>query len=201
VLQVSTSTFAVDTNGVTHSTTLTNSGALQGGTLFAQAGTGSGVSKVGGAIFDYIADVQTTHTDGTEDDLFSDSIPSSTLAFNAGKLRACYGLTVVSSATANRQIRVYFAGTAIFDSGSLVFASSGYVNIQVLIIRVSASVVRYSISATATGTTVSSVVKVGELTGLTLSAANTLKITGKASSTGAASGDIVAKLGTVEFLP
>ncbi len=40
---------------------------------------------------------------------------------------------------------------------------------------------------------------VGELTGLTLANTQVLKITGQAGSTGAATNDIVAKLGSVSY--
>jgi len=62
-------------------------------------------------------------------------------------------------------------------------------------------VVRVSAEFVPSGITLQPVVTYTRITGLTLSGANILKITGIASNTNAAAGDITAKLGTVEWLP
>jgi len=59
-------------------------------------------------------------------------------------------------------------------------------------------VVRYEIDMLADGVTVTSPVTVSELTGLTLSNTNILKLTGTAAGTGAATGDITGKFSTVD---
>jgi hypothetical protein len=63
--------------------------------------------------------------------------------------------------------------------------------------RVSATVVRYAVAMTLTGASLGAYANVGELTGLTLSGANVLKVTGQAAGVGAASNDLVAMLATV----
>jgi hypothetical protein len=139
-------------------------------------------AKVGGVIFDYSADVSSTSTDGTEDNLFSSTTPANLLAVNNDKVRARYGGIVVGHATATRKIKVYFAGTAILDTTALISASNSNWCIDVLLIRVSSTVVRYVVYFVNTGFASVVPVSVGELTGLTLSGTNILKITGAAAA-------------------
>jgi len=107
----------------------------------------------------------------------------------------------VSSGTATRQIKIYFGGTAIFDTGALTLSLSSAWTVYVTIIRVSSSVIRYMISLTTEGAALSAYTAVGELTGLTLTSTNILKITGQAAGVGAATNDIVAKLGSIAWHP
>lgn len=165
----------------------------------AQAGASGSFAKVGGSLFSYTVDSGNTTT--SETDLYSDSIPASTLNTNKDKLEARYGGKMVNSATATRQLRLYFAGSVIFDSGALSLSASSDWDLEVLIIRVSSTVVRYTCKLNLTGASLSAYTSVGELTGLTLSNANTLKITGQAAAVGAATNDIVAKLGDVQWRP
>lgn len=132
-----------------------------------------------------------------ETDLYSDTLDPGLLGDNGDKIEAEYGGVFVSSGTATRQLKLYFGGTAIFDSGALTLSLSSGWTMYVTLIRVSSTVVRYMISMTTEGAALAAYTAVGELTGLTLSAANILKITGQAAGVGAATNDIVAKLGTV----
>lgn len=134
-----------------------------------------------------------------ETDLYSDTIAAGQLVSNGDKLDAQYGGVYVSSATATRQIRIYFAGTAIFDTGALTLSLSAAWTAYCSIIRVSATVIRYMFSFTTEGAALAAYTAVGELTGLTLSGTNILKITGQAAGVGAATNDIVAKLGSVTY--
>lgn len=168
-----------------------------GGNASVLAGLSSGQARLGGTIFDHSSDAASTHTNGTEDDLYSDSVAASVLGTNNDKVEARYSVVTVAHATATRQIRVYFAGTLIFDSGPLATVTGDSPEIHVLIIRKSSTIVRCTVK-------ISSLRMGGyptftEVTGLTLSGANILKITGTAAGTGAAASDIVAKLGTVEW--
>lgn len=136
-----------------------------------------------------------------ETDLYSDTITAGQLAANGDKLQAQYGGVFVSSATATREIKIYFAGTQIFDTGALTLSLSSAWTAFVTVIRVSATVVRYMVSFTTEGAALAAYTAVGELTGLTLSGTAVLKITGQAAGVGAASNDVVAKLGSVAFSP
>ncbi len=149
------------------------------------------------ALFDHYADAGNITT--AETDLYSDTIAVSQLATDGDKLEAEYGGTFVSSGTASRRVRLYFGGTVIFDSGALSISTSASWTLYCLIIRKSSTVVRYAIALQTQGAALSSYCSTGELTGLTLSAPNILKITGEAGGVGAATNDIVAMCGTVGY--
>lgn len=153
--------------------------------------------KVGlsGALFDHYTNAGNVTTGET--DLYSDTTAANTFLNNGDKIEAEYGGIFVSSGTATREIKIYFGGSAIFDSGALTLSLSSAWTIYVSIIRVSSTVVRYMISMTTEGAALAAYTAVGELTGLTLSSTNIFKITGQAAGIGAATNDIVAKLGHV----
>lgn len=148
-------------------------------------------------LFNFFANAGNSTT--TETDLYSSTLAANQLLTNGDKLQIEYGGTFVSSGTATRQIRIYFGGTVIFDTGTLTLSlSAGWV-IYATIIRVSSTVIRYLVSLTTEGAALGAYTAVGELTGLTLSNTNILKITGQAAGVGAASNDIVAKLGDIIY--
>jgi len=152
---------------------------------------------IGGEIFEAYADAGNTST--TETDLHSYTTPANTLEANGAKIKAQYVGKMVASSTATRQLRVYFGGTMIYDSTAQNTALGAGFSLEVTIIRVSSTVVRYSIVTGLGG--FSSDESVGELTGLTLSNTNILKLTGQAGGTGAATNDIVLKFARANWLP
>jgi hypothetical protein len=190
VLDVDTSNTRVGI-GKTPTVTLDVSGII--GLL---AGTSTTVAKGGGSIFNHFADAGNTST--TETDLYSDSIPANALGTNGDKLEFTYGCIFVNS-TSTKQLKLYFGGTAIFDTGALTISASSEITARGVIIRDSSTSIRYAISANTTGASTATYSAVGTLTGLTLSNANTMKITGTAAGVGAATNDIVAKLGTINW--
>lgn len=168
-------------------------GTTSGGTITYAA--------VGGTIFDHFVDAGNTTT--TETDLYTDSIPANTFATNGDKIKAEYHGIFVQHATATRELKVYFAGSVIWDSSAGTTNSAGYEwDVTVLLTRVSSTVVRCSVTLANSFLNISfDYSTYTELTGLTLTGANVLKITGQAGSTGAASSDIVAKQGNVMYFP
>lgn len=166
------------------------------GLLSVAQGKSTSFAKVGGMIFDHYADAGSSGT--SETDLYSDTIPASALGTNGDKLVATYGCTLVNS-TSTKEVKVYFGGTVIFDTGALTISASSEITIYALIIRDSSTSVRYSVSANTTGASTGTYSSVGKITGLTLSNTQILKITGQAGGVGAADNDIVAILGTVEW--
>jgi hypothetical protein len=162
-------------------------------------GGSTGFCNLGGVIFNHFADAGNGTT--VETDLVSDTTAASCLNVNGDKLEGEYGGTFVSSATATRQIKLYFGGTAIFDTGTLTLSLSSAWTMYATIIRVSATVVRYMVSLATEGAALSAYTAVGELTGLTLSATNIMKVTGQAAGVGAASNDIVLKLSSLSWHP
>lgn len=156
--------------------------------------------KIPAALFDHFADVGNSTT--TETDLYSDTLAAGQLANNGDKVEAYYAGVTVGHATATRQLRVYFGGTLVYDSTAQATATAANWNVGVRVVRESASVVRCS-------TTLDDNLNLAawpgagyaRVTGLTLSNTQVLKITGTAAAAGAATNDIVAKLGTVKFWP
>lgn len=177
------------------------------------AGTGITITPGAGAItiaatatssallplFDHFVDAGNGTT--VETDLYSDTIAASQLASNGDKLWADYSGIFVLSATATRQLRAYFGGTLIFDSGALsITGANASWDIEVSIIRVSSSVVRCSVTMNTSSAALVAYSVYTEVTGLTLANTQILKITGQAAGVGAATDDIVAKLGSVEYI-
>lgn len=159
------------------------------------ASNGSAGTPPTGVLFYHYADQGNTST--TETDLYSDTLAANVFGSNGDSLVADYGGVFVSSGTATRQLKLYLGGTAFFDSGALTLSLSAAWTIQVLFIRASSSVVRYEVTMTTEGAALAAYTAAGEVTGLTLSGTNILKITGTAAGIGAATNDIVAKVGRV----
>lgn len=166
------------------------------GTVKIKTGNNISVAKLGGTIFDHYADAGNTTT--SETDLYSDTLAAGLLAANGDKVVAQYSLSLVNS-TSTKQVKVYFGGTAIFDSGALTISAAATMNVEVTIIRVSSTVVRCKVTAATTGASTGAYAAYTEVTSLTLTNTQILKITGTAAGVGAATNDIVAKIGTVQW--
>lgn len=147
-------------------------------------------------LFNHYADAGNTAT--SETDLYTDTLAAGQLAANGAKVEAKYGGTNVNS-TSTKQLRGYFGGTMIFDTGALTISAASSWELEVLVIRVSASVVRCSCKLNLTGASTGAYANYGEVTGLTLANTQILKVTGQAAGVGAATNDIVAKVGMAIF--
>lgn len=169
------------------------------GILGVKQGTSSSIAKAGGSIFDHFVDAT---VGGTEADIYTDTLPANSFGTNGDKVIASYGGNFVTVGTESVELKVYFAGTAIWDStGIAVNTGTSSWRVYVEIIRVSATVVRYTVSLNTTGASAFVYATSGELTGLTLSNTNILKITGFSSGIGSGSGDIIGKMGFVSWYP
>lgn len=147
-----------------------------------------------GTIFDAFDDVSNSST--TETDLHSYTTAADTLRTSGEKLQADYGGILLNSATATRQIKMYFGGSLMFDSGALTITTTSSFILTTTIIRVSSSIVRCMTTLALMGNTTPVYTEVREITGLTLGSTNILKITGQSAGTGAATGDITLKMCT-----
>lgn len=151
------------------------------------------------SLFDHYTNVGNIGTG--EDDLYSVTIAAGQLANNGEKLSIEYGGTFVTSGgTATRQLRMYFGGTSIFDTGALIIAGASAWTVYATVIRVSATTVRAMVSLTTQGASLAAYTSYTEVTGLTLANTQVLKITGEAAGVGAATDDIIGRLGSVEWL-
>lgn len=132
-----------------------------------------------------------------ETDLYSFTTIANQLSAAGQKLTAAFTIIFNSVAKA-ADIRLYLAGIKIFDSGAVTASGVGdSSDYQILIIRTGTTTARVSVIETGTVAGAGSLQT--DLTGLTFSATNILKITGQ--STLGADGDIVAKLGTISWVP
>lgn len=156
--------------------------------------------SVGGVLpFDNFADVS---VGGAETDIYTGTLLASTFNVNGDKTFSMYGGNFVTVGTELTQLKVYFAGTAIWDSTAIA-PSTGTTSWRVVVEleRVSSTVIRYTVSLNTTGATGYVYCTVGELTGLTLSNTNILKITGTSSGVGSGAGDIVGKMSYTKINP
>lgn len=168
-----------------------------------QTSAGGSLGNVsGGCIFDHFADGASTHTDGTEDTLYTDTLVANAFIVAGDSLVVRYIVQFVGSATATRRVRIYFAGVAIFDSGTLTIgATGGTVVYDVLVTEKTSTTCRALVEQRAYGSAAlladqsATYTSEATLTGLTLTGTNIVKITGVAAGTGAASGDLAAVMG------
>lgn len=146
------------------------------------------------------------YTDGgntttTETDIFTYTTAANELSVNGDRIEAQWAGTAVGHATATRQFKAYFGGTAFFDSTALAITSNASWVVWVVLTRVSATVVRYALELTLQNAPLAAYTVSGEITGLTLSNTNIFKLTGTAAGVGAATNDIVGKTAYVEKRP
>ena len=158
--------------------------------LLLKNGNSTGTVKVGGYVDTYFTDA--ANSGAGETDLYSYTTPASSLATNGDKITGLYFGNTAANIN-NKTWKVYFGGTQIFTSAALAVLSLSW-EVSVTVIRVSASIVRCT-TVYRNGTT--TVTNYQEVTGLTLSNTNILKITGQGTSTS----DIVAKGGWLHWGP
>ncbi len=107
----------------------------------------------------------------------------------------------MATALTTRQLRVYFGGTLVFDSGALTIATNDAWIISCTAQRVSASVVRCTTLIATEIAAITELAAYVEVTGLTLANTQIFKVTGTAAGATPATNDIVCKMGNVEFKP
>jgi hypothetical protein len=154
--------------------------------------------RPGGTLKEFFTDVGNVGTG--EDDLYSYTIPASTLDTNGHQITARYGGIFVNSVS-TKQVKVYFGGTMVFDSGALTITATSAWTLDVFCIRVSSSVVRCSVSMNSSGASLAGEASYTEVTGLTLTNTQVLKLTGETAGASTADNDIVAKVGAIRFQP
>lgn len=135
----------------------------------------------------------------TPTDIFSYSVEANTFNTNGDELVGEYYLTF-ATATILKSIQIYFGAVQIFTGSSFsITNSTGSGHISVRLIRVSSSVLRYRISVFSSEA-VANDIQVGEATGLTLSNANTLRVSGVGGA-GAGNNEIVGYASKLIFNP
>lgn len=151
-------------------------------------------------LFSHFADVGNSGT--SETDLYTDTISAGKLASNGDTIIAQYGGSVIGAATAAQEIKIYFGGTAIVDSGPLTINSgTKYFRADVSCVRESSTIVRCGVNLLTNSNLLTSTTLYTKITGLTLSNTQIIKITGQVSGAGSASNQILASEGYVNYQP
>lgn len=147
---------------------------------------------VGGTIAQNIASVSNTST--TETDLFTYTLPANGFSSDGESLQTIYGGQFAATVN-NKRLRVYFAGTAIYDSGALAITAATDWAINVTVIKTSSSTARCITSISTSSATLIGSAQYTALTGLSFTGTNILKLTGQ----GGASSDITATLSKTKW--
>lgn len=148
----------------------------------------------GGSIVDFTSDVNNSGTGET--DLFTYTTKASTLAATGEKIIFDIGGTF-NDMTATGQLQFYFGGTNIGNTGALTISATGGWSAKIFIIRTGASTARSLVTVTTPGASTAIYTTETDLTGLTFTNTNIIKVTGTSGGAGGGSGDITAKLGTI----
>jgi len=173
---------------------------LADGTAGGKLSVGTTQSKVGGTISQKFASTGTPAS-AVETDLYTYTAVASALGTDGDGLTFTSGGVFAGNASATSQLRVYFGGTQIFASGALTAAAAGSWRIDTFVIRDSSSSVRcVSTLTTANAITVPLTTQT-DVTGLTLSNTQIIKVTGQGGGASPALNDAVCKLGRVRFEP
>lgn len=168
-------------------------------TVAVMAGLATSFAKVGGSIFSHFADAGTPAST-TETDLYSDTTIANTLSVSGDTFESKYALQLTSTGGATKQVRVYFAGTLIYDSTAISVLAASDLQIEVVIVRTGSSTAIATVKIIAPSALISAPIKITSLTGLNFATTNILKITGQAGA-GAAANDVLAKIGLLYWKP
>lgn len=162
---------------------------------------GTPAARAGGVLFNYFADGASVSVDGTEDTLKTDTLVANTFSANGDKVSGFYQIAIVGHAVSTDRIRLYAAGTAIFDTAALNFPLTSALTIAFEIIRVSSSVLRCACFATTNSATVIPYSQYTEITSLTLTNTQIVALKSISTGTNSAAADVTAKLGKIIWEP
>ena len=132
-----------------------------------------------------------------EDDLFSYTLPASTFSADTQTITANLAGSIIGHASGTRTIKIYFGGTAIFNSGALAETTNCSWMANVFLIRSSSSVVKYRVDFIRRAT--ASNIAVAAVTGLTLTNTQIFKVTGESST--ATDNDVTFNIGNGVWYP
>lgn len=151
---------------------------------------------LGGVIADFYTDANNSGTGET--DAYSYTTPANTLASDGEKISFSYTVNL-SDVTATATIKVVFAGNNIANTGALTVSATGAVIVQGWIVRTSSTTARASVNISSPTASTAVYTAQTDITSLTLSGANVLKLTLTAGGAGGGSNDLTAKQGTVSW--
>ena len=146
----------------------------------------------GGKIYGTTTDVSNTST--TETDILTYTTKASTLAATGESLVLDMAGTF-NDITATADLKFYFAGTSIGDTGALTVSATGGWTARIVIVRSGSTTAKAMLTVTTPSASTAQYTTVTALTGLTFTGTNILKCTGTAGGAGGGTGDITASLG------
>lgn len=152
-------------------------------------------SDVPHTIATYLSDVNNSGT--SETDLYNTTIGANKLISNGQSIHFV-GTVSENDITATTQIRVYFAGTEVANTGGISISGTGYLRIAGEIIRTTSTTARASFKVEGNGLT-TDYVNEFDLTSLDFTTTNVFKVTGTAGGGSGGSNDITAKSGKLTF--
>jgi hypothetical protein len=197
VYPVSTSYFWIkvgDSSGNPALTVFRTGSADAGGTQIVAGGATSTLAAVGGKL--HTGTTQTGNTAGTETDLYSFSVPASTLSTNGNALHLECGGTFAGTANTDKRLRLKFGATTLYDTGALAITSATAWTLMANVLRTGAATQKGSTAFTSS----SAVLPAGagySTAAETLSGAVTIKITGQ----GTGASDVVGEWCKLEWRP
>lgn len=202
-LHINLSTGAANTAGVKFapsSTLLTvvEANTIESNNAFYVSSNALNRLAVSGKITGFTTAVSNTST--TETDLFTYTTKASTLAATDEEIEFT-GYGTLNDLTATNQIQFYFAGTLIGNTGALTVSAIGGFKWEVSVKRTGTTTASAGVSVSTPGASTATYTNQTDLTGLTFTNTNIVKITGTASGASGGTGDITAKHGKVIWMP
>ncbi len=137
----------------------------------------------------------------SETDLCVGTIEGNSLVTNGGVFSGEYAGSFVGSPTDTRQIKLYFNGSVVFDSGTLTVAVDSTWTLRVFAAKVDDGNLKFATTLTTEGAALGSYVQYVNLTGQDTTSPAEIKVTGTAAGSGVANDDIVARMGYVMAAP
>ena len=157
----------------------------------------SKVMTIGGKLKEYHADSGNLVATG-QTDLFSYPLEPYLFSYWGDTLYFSYSLQIMGAGVTTKRFKVYFAGTAIYDSGANIHEVNDVVVITGYMTWGSGGGVYYSISVNDNNFIVPVRCAVG-FQAASAGASNILKLTGESAGVGANNSDIIAKSGYIRF--
>lgn len=139
----------------------------------------------------------------SETSIYQYFLPVNKLSADDQSLEIVYGGTFTGLLTATKRLRLLFGTTEIFTSGTVTLAALGDWRFNVTLIRTGNTTARAIVGIHYnTGSSTSTYSKETDITGLDLAATSyPVYIAATSAGVGAATGDITAKLGRIQFIP
>jgi len=189
-----TNTYTVTKEGAVTGTSFINTTAPATNALLAN-GTTIGIAT---QLKDFFTDVNNVGI--TETDLYNYTTVANRLNTTGEKLVAVYGGTF-NDATASSQLKIYYQGLLIGDTGALTMSVTGAFIVNVSIMRTGANNIRTMVSVSTPGASTASYTKYTTFGVVTFANANVIKITGTASGATGGDNDITTSYGNILWQP